>query len=53
MKHNITDLQDLGLTNKFLLPNVKKLDHPPTKKTRVAPPAPEVYVAVNIAPTVW
>ena len=38
------------MTNKFLLPNVKKLDYPLTKKNRVTPPAPEVYVAVNIAP---
>jgi hypothetical protein len=48
-KKKLTDVQDLGLTSKFLPPNVKKLDHPPSKKNRVA--APEVHIAVNIAPT--
>ena len=35
----------------YLPPNVRKLDHRPTKKSKFTQPAPEVHIAVNIAPT--
>ena len=31
--------------------NVKKFDHPPTKKVKVVKQAPEFLVAQNVAPT--
>jgi hypothetical protein len=40
----------MGKTTKFLPPNMKKLDRPPTKKSRSAQVAPEVHIAVNITP---
>jgi len=34
-----------------LPPNVKKLDHPPTKKPRGTQVAPEIHITINITPT--
>ncbi|KAH9986367.1 hypothetical protein BJV77DRAFT_965207 [Russula vinacea] len=40
----------LGTATKTLPPNILKNDHPPSKKTRALASAPEVHIAVNIAP---
>jgi hypothetical protein len=45
------DVQEQDKATLFLPPNVKKLDCPLAKKPRGRQPAPELYIAVNIAPT--
>src|ERR1700733_12685982 len=51
MDRDLPNVQLQGKTTKFMPPNIKKLDGPPTKKNRVAQPTPEVHIAVNITPT--
>ncbi|KAF8259461.1 hypothetical protein EI94DRAFT_1707096 [Lactarius quietus] len=41
---------ECGWTTKHLPPNVKQLNHQPTKKPKMLAP-PEVHIAVNFAPT--
>jgi hypothetical protein len=51
IKKNLPNVQEQDKATIFLAPNIKKLDCAPAKKPRGAPPAPELYIAVNIAPT--
>ncbi|KAF8259289.1 hypothetical protein EI94DRAFT_1813546 [Lactarius quietus] len=40
-----------GLATTSCPPNIKKIDYPPTKKTKAMQPAPEFHIAVNLAST--
>ena len=44
-------VQKHKLATKTCLPNIKQFDDPPTKKHKVAQPALEFHIAVNLAPT--
>ena len=51
MGKNLPCVQKRKLATKTCPPNAKRFDDPPTKKPKVAQPAPEFHIAVNLAPT--
>ena len=49
MGKNLPNAQTCGLATKACPPNVKQLDYPPTKKSKMTHAAPGTHIAVNLA----